>query len=127
MNTNIHLTDLHNENRQWGKSLAFYKDEIGSFEKRLAEIIAANTVEDVTAQAEHFQNQFIRQHEVIDTLKHQVNKAEDALVKQIEANPVATEHKTAPDHTDLRNAFETFEKLYTGLKSEFNKFVAQTL
>lgn len=127
METKVHLTDLHTERQTWLKALALSKDEIQSFENRLGEIAKANNQVEVTSMVEHFQNQFIRQREVIDILNHDINVAEAEMAKQVEANPVATEHKTAPDHTALRDRAETFTNLFAELKTEFNKFAAKTL
>lgn len=127
MENKMHLTDLHSEHNTWIKHLDFYKDECSTIQNRLAEIISANNKIEVTAQVEHFQNQLIRQNEVIDILKHDIHKAEAAMAEQVEANPVATDRKTAPDHVELRSQFETFEKLFAELKTEFNTFAAKTL
>lgn len=127
MENKMHLTNLHSERNNWIKHLAFYKDECASIQNRLGEIVSANSKIEVTAQVEHFQNQLVRQNEVIDILKHDIHQAEAAMAAQVEANPVATDRKTAPDHTHLRDQFETFEKLFTELKTEFNTFAAKTL
>lgn len=127
METKVHLTDLHSERQTWLKALALSKDEIESFENRLSEIMKANNQLETTSMVEHFQNQFIRQREVMDILVHDIHTAEAAMAQQVEANPVATEHKTAPDHTELRDRAETFTNLFAELKTEFNKFAAKTL
>jgi hypothetical protein len=127
MEAKIHLTDLHTEKQTWLSALALAKDEIESFENRLSEIVTANNNKEITALVEHFQNQFIRQREVIDIMKHNIHESESALAKQIEANPIASDRKTGPDHTMLRDGMETFDKLFKELKAEFNKFAAKTL
>ncbi|AMS26932.1 hypothetical protein AEM51_07790 [Bacteroidetes bacterium UKL13-3] len=127
METKVHLTDLHTERQTWLKAMALSKDEIQSFENRLSEIVKANNQVEVTSMVEHFQNQFILQREVMDILIRDINASEAAMAKQVEANPVATEHKTAPDHVDLRDRAETFTNLFAELKAEFNKFAAKTL
>ncbi|MES2778618.1 MAG: hypothetical protein V4651_01855 [Bacteroidota bacterium] len=127
MDTKVHLTDLHTEKQNWLSALALSKDEIESFENRLEEIAKANNQVEITSKVEHFQNQFIRQREVMDILVHDIHAAESAMAHQVEANPVATEHKTAPDHTELRDRAETFTNLFAELKTEFNTFAAKTL
>jgi hypothetical protein len=127
MENKIHLTDLHTERKNWLNILSFTIDEMDSMKNRLAEIVAANNKTETTAKAEHFQNQFILQRDVLDVLRHDINETENEMVKQIEANPVATDHKTAPDHTALRERMDTFERLFNELKQEFNTFAAKTL
>lgn len=127
METKVHLTDLHNERNNWNQSIAFWKDDMASMQNRLETIASANSKTEVTAQVEHFQNQFIRQREVLDILKHDIHEAEAEMARAVEANPVATDRKTAPDHANLRDQVVTFEKLYAELKTEFNTFAAKAL
>src|SRR6478735_5136661 len=119
MENKMHLTDLHEERRNWLNILLFTIDEMDSMRNRLSEIVLANNKSETTAQAEHFQNQFILQRNVLDILRHDINETEIEMAKQIEANPVATDRKTAPDHASLRERMDTFERLFNELKQEF--------
>jgi Asp-tRNA(Asn)/Glu-tRNA(Gln) amidotransferase C subunit len=127
MEAKKHIADLHTEHLEWLSKLVFYKEEIQSFNNRLGEIVKANTIKDVTAQAEHFQNQFIRQNEVIDELRHEIKAHENVLTKQVEANPVASDHRVSEDHSVIRDKVVTFEKIYGELKQEFTKFLSKSL
>jgi hypothetical protein len=77
------------------------------------------------AQLEHFQNQFIREREVIDELRHDIKQEENLLEKEMKDHPVAIEHRYFKDHVELRGRFETFEKLYRELKQEFQRWLVQ--
>ena len=127
MEAKKHISDLHSEHIEWLNKLSFNKDEIQSFNKRLAEVINANNVKEVAVNVEHFQNQFIRQNEVIDELRHEIKQYENSLVMQVEANPVAADHRLIVDHPQLRDQMEIFEKIYNDLKMEFNHFLTKTL
>lgn len=127
MEAKTHISDLHSEHIEWLNKLAFDKDEIQSFNKRLGEVIKANNSTDVAAHVEHFQNQFIRQNEVIDELRHDIKQYENSLATQVEANPVASDHRFAVDHPGLRDQMDTFEKIYKDLKNEFTSFLGKTL
>lgn len=127
MEAKKHVTELHSERTEWINKLQFFKDDIAALKNRLEEIVALNSKNDIRAQVEHFQNQFIRQLEVNDELRHQINREEQAFVAAESKNPVATDHKTAPDHTHLRDQVETYEKLFKELRTEFNSFVSKTL
>ncbi|MCB0786643.1 MAG: hypothetical protein KDC02_20845, partial [Flavobacteriales bacterium] len=63
-----HINDLHFEHQVWLNNLRFYKDEIAIFEHRLEDVVTRNTDREFLAQVEHFQNQYIREKEVIDEL-----------------------------------------------------------
>ena len=55
------LYDVHQEHAEWISKLNFYKDDIKIFNTRLEEIVSKNNGEEVLAEVERFQNQFIIQ------------------------------------------------------------------
>jgi spore cortex formation protein SpoVR/YcgB (stage V sporulation) len=128
MNTNQeYLTTLHAEHNEWIKDLEFYKDEIASFENRLGEVALKNTHDSVLAPLEHLQNQFIREKEVIDILRHDIKADRKKLTHMVESNNVATDHRKTDDHSDLRERMDTFLKIYGDLKHEVTHFLAEVL
>jgi hypothetical protein len=66
----VHIADLHSDHKLWLNALGFYKQGVGLLENRLADIARRNTAQEVMAELEHFQNQYIRQKEVIDTVRN---------------------------------------------------------
>lgn len=122
-----YLKTLHAENVEWSKSLGFYSDELRSFELRLSEVVIANTGTEVLSQAEHFQNQFIRQREVIDILNHEMNVGEDKILEEVKNNDVATDHRKMEDHSELRDQMQAFEKIYREMKAEFIEYLSKVL
>lgn len=126
MESRKHLTDLHAEHNEWINALKFYKDDLSALNNRLQELVVNNSKVEILAQIEHFQNQFIRQSEVIDILVHDIKAEENNIVKNIQANPTASDHRSAPDHSELRDRYQTFEKLFKELREEFNTFASRT-
>jgi len=124
-NSQVHLTDLHNEHVEWNKRIAFYRDEISSFENRLSDIVKSNTKTEVLAPLEHFQNQFIRQKQVMDNLEHDINAYETIITNIAKENNVATDRKRTEDHTELRERMSQFDKLFGELKDEFAKYLSE--
>jgi CBS-domain-containing membrane protein len=122
-----YIGDLHFDNMEWLNALQFYKEEIGIFERRLEEIVRRNNKHDVMAELEHFQNQFIREREVIDELRHDVKTSENLLEKEVKDHPVAIDRRYFIDHSDLRDRYQTFEKLYGELTAEFRTWLAKRL
>jgi len=125
--TQKYLKDLHSDHSEWIQNLQFYRDEIKTFKHRLEEIITQNTKMEVTANVEHFQNQFIRQNEVIDELIHDINAEEKKLVENVQNNAVATDHRKMDVNEKLVDQMTTFVKIYSELKTEFNRFASDTL
>ena len=121
----IYLKDLHFEHKVWLNELKFYKDEITIFEHRLEEVVSKNTGQDVLAKLESFQNQFIREREVVDELSHKIKLSESAKAKYAQEHPIAIDHHYFEDHTDLRDEMNRFRELFAELKSAFLKFLAE--
>ncbi|MCB9184482.1 MAG: hypothetical protein H6591_11245 [Flavobacteriales bacterium] len=122
-----YIADLHFDHMEWINALKFYKDDIAILEHRLEDIVRRNNKQEVMAELEHFQNQFIREREVIDELRHDIKQHENMLEKESKDHPVAIEHRYFTDHTELRDRFQTFEKLYRELKSEFHQWLVQRM
>ena len=120
----VHLQDLHSDHQLWLNTLRFCKDEITIFEHRLEDIAKRNTVTEVMAELEHFQNRYIREREVIDELRHDIKQHENHLEKFAIEHPVAVDHVLFTDHSGLRDRLSTFEKLYHELKVEFMRWLA---
>lgn len=116
--------ELHGEHSQWLSTLQFAKDELAVLEHRLAEIVQRNNKQEVMAQVEHFQNQFIREHEVVDELRHAVNEHDQFLQKEATERPDTITHRRFGDHTELRDRMATFDKLFAELRAEFQRWLA---
>ncbi|MCC7297314.1 MAG: hypothetical protein IT244_03180 [Bacteroidia bacterium] len=127
MSEQKYIHELHNDHKMWLSEITLAQDQLKSFTGRLEEIARANTSTDVLAHVEKFQNQFIREHEVMDTLIHDIRKHENELVANVTGNTVAVDHRKVSDNTSLREGMETFQKLFAELKNEFMAFVAKTL
>lgn len=121
----VHISDLHSDHAIWLNALVFYKQEIGLLEGRIAEIATRNNAPDVMADLEKFQNRYIRQKEVIDTLRNKINHHVDELTREYKERPVAIDHRLFADHTGLREEMATFEKLYQELKEELYRWLAK--
>lgn len=122
-----HITTMHAEHVEWNKELNFARDEMESFKNRLSEIAQRNTSTDVLAKLEQFQNQIIRQNEVADQIEHEINVHEDQLVANAKANTVAVDHRQLPDHSGLRAQMETFRNLFSEMKDNLTRFLAESL
>ncbi len=125
-NTKKYLHELHNEHREFNAQLDFVVDELKTYTHRLEEVVAANNKQEILQQVEHFQNQFIRHKEVIDELKSMIHHSEKGLAQIAEENNVATDHRKTDDHAELRNQMESFNKIYSELKTEYLAFLAKT-
>jgi len=120
-----YLHELHLENTTFKKSLEFFQDELVTFNNRLEEIAKANTKIEVLREVEKYQNQFIRQNEVIDEILSALSKDEHRLFLEAEKNNVATDQRKTEDHISLRNEFSVFEKIYSEMKMNYTEFLSK--
>lgn len=119
----ITIPKLHLEYRLWMNELAFYKEEICIFENHLEILVNKNSDVVARAQIEHFQNQFIREKEVIDELRHKLHISERQLAGFVkELSGLGLESIKMDNHCNLRDDMKTFRKIYTELKEEFRHF-----
>lgn len=126
MKTNIYQ-EQHQDHAKWLSEISFFADEIKVFKKRLEELAQANTGKDIMANIEHFQNQFIIQKENLDILKHEIMLGEKKVEAGFDKKHNASDHKKGAVHGNEKEHIESFEKVFTELKNDFDKFLAQHL
>jgi len=115
----------HEENKEWTSKLTFYKDEIKILTGRVEELASKNTSNDVMIGVEHFQNQLIIQRNNIDEILHLVKLNEEALIAEVNSNPVAVDHRKVEYHAKEKDMVESFEKNFNELRAEFNEFASK--
>ncbi|MDP3927890.1 MAG: hypothetical protein Q8R57_02605 [Bacteroidota bacterium] len=126
MENKAHLPEAHAKMIEWVKELAFYKDELKTFQNRLEEVVKGNNKQEVLAEVEHFQNQFIRQNEVVDTLRHDFKQFDNKIAESVLNNPVASDRRSIEIPAELIDQHDMFLKIYKELKTDFEKFLAKT-
>ncbi len=119
------IINQHHENQDWLSRLNFYKEEIEILKERLSEVTLKNNAPDVLAKVEHFQNQFIIKRNNIDELVHAIKVNENTLVREIQKNEVASDHRTAEYHEEESDFLYYFESNFATLRAEFNHFISK--
>lgn len=117
---------LHYDHQLWNNELKFYIDEVRIFESYLEEFVVKAKPEhrDLMADFEHFQNQFIRQKEVLDELRHDIRLREQKLSKDIQQGVRMTD-KDKIEYQEMKDRMITFRKIYRELKLEFYMFMTK--
>jgi len=119
------IYDQHQIHQDWLSRLQFYKEEIYILKERLQEITSKNSSKEALAKAEHYQNQFIVQRNNIDELVHSIKVHEDKIVQEIEKNPIAVDHRKVDNHIEEEDFMSYFEKNFSELRAEYNRFSAE--
>jgi hypothetical protein len=119
------MADLHFENDMWLNAIKFYNDELVIFENRLAEVSSRNSSVEVKAQIERFQNQFIRERDILVQLRHDIKSSENELIQYAKDKPVAVDHVYFRNHTGLEDRMNTFVTIWKELRSDYMRFLKE--
>lgn len=119
----IHLSDLHFEHTLWLNELKFAEDEIRIYEHYLEDLVKRHDEKEMLKQLEHYQNQFIKEKEIIDILKHDIGSHEHVLASFIKKHPDSFDNYHQEDHGELRNRMVQFRNIFGGLKARFHQFL----
>lgn len=114
------ISSQHFEHKVWTNQLKFYADEIKIYEHQLEDLVKKN-IKDMLPRLEHFQNNFIRQKEVLDKLLRDIKVHEHELVLAVN-NDQELSRSNRNAHEKYREEMVMFEKLYAELKADFLKF-----
>lgn len=117
-----HINNLHSDAL---RSLDFYKQEITILTKRLEEIAADNTGHEATEKVEHFQNQFLIQHNNIDELKHRMHENLNKIENQVKDSAGFISQSSAAENVELYDQYLTEEKIINEVRQEFNRFASK--
>ncbi len=117
-NSNMHFEHVH-----WKRELAFWEDELKSFNNRLSELVIRWTDKDVLAQLEHYQNEFILHGGVIEDLQESIEEHETRIAGQSKTGTDVLDTQMAKKHIEFRNRIETQREIYAELKKEFFRFL----
>jgi hypothetical protein len=108
----------------WLEEIDFYKGELKKMNRQLELFIPTFYSQDFAACVEQFQNRFIRQHEVIDILRHNV-KAHENQIQRLHILPTpALREMVEKAHGQLRDEVIIFIGLFIELEQDFNDFLA---
>lgn len=119
----VRISDLHFDHKLWMNELKFFEMQMDVFEGRLEEIVLNLTDGMALAEVEAFQNQIIRQREVIDELKHKFRLREQDLDKFENDKVLESNHILFVDHRKEREEMQIFIKLYQEMREKYMNFL----
>ncbi len=118
----VYVKDLSFDHELWDNEMKYYRNELEIFEHRLEQDVVRLTESEALRNLEHFQNQFIRQNEVLDILNKKVRKNRKNITRSSVGGRIADDNQLVKDYVQLRDEFEVFEKIYFNLKRDFVDF-----
>lgn len=111
----------------WKRELEFYKDDIAVLRKRLGEVAAKNTAQNVMAEVEHFENKFKILDVHIDELLHDIQIKSDELSSQASTQARYINVKMNDNEVKLEDLMLTTSKDFMDTKNSYYKFLAKVL
>ncbi|MEX1382474.1 hypothetical protein, partial [Lutibacter sp.] len=83
------------------------------------------TKKEMLVQLEHYQNQFILQDEVINTLQEDIHIHEISIAAASKKGKDLLDTALVKKHIEFRNRMEVQRHIYRDLKKEFFKFLTK--
>ncbi len=127
MQLQTELSELHAEHDEWQEKIRAYRHEIHEMNTSLEVIVSKNPSTEDLVKVEHFQNQLIRQREVLDITRHKFKQHENLIEAKEENQDLhnINEQRLLENHQMYRQELNDFEKIFNDLKQEFNMFTAK--
>lgn len=117
------LDYFHTDHLRWRNELEFARQELGMYNSRLEQLVVRTINKETLADIEHFQNQFIRERDVIDTLLHHVGLAIKDTATLAQDPGTLAGHFDMQKHLKLGDEMVMFSRLNADLRYSFNKFL----
>ncbi len=115
------LMEMKSEHDLWQNKIQFYRGEIKQLNSHLGDIANLGSSMDIMPLVEHFQNQFIRQKEVLDIIRHEFKEHEN-LIEKVE-NEQAVKENIQKLHFNQREKLAQFERIFKELQVEYTLFL----
>lgn len=114
------------ESEEWGRLLAFLKQENVFYKSRLAEIVSTTDDEDVITQAEKFNEDFLAQDRIIKFLTEELKNQNDLLQKDLYLDGQLV-NDMMRHQKKLKTDVEKAEEIFSGAKKNFSGFLNSLL
>lgn len=115
---------LETEHFKWLKALDLYKQQLVVMEKEIIEFVASKPPRTLAPRIEQFQNQFIRQREVLDILKHNIKSHENEIERMTNFALEYLRDRVTREHIKLKSEFKRFVELFMEMEQDFHDFLA---
>jgi len=124
METTTSAASIEKEHFIWLKHLDFYKTQLNLMEKELQGFAKESASKKVAPRIEQFQNQFIRQREVIDLLRHNVKQHENEIERMTRFALEYLRDRVTKDHISIKSEYKRFVELFIEMEQDFHDFLA---
>lgn len=120
----LELKQLQYETDTWKRALAFMSEENIRLKHRLAEVLKDKFEPDLLIWAEAFQNNFIKEDDIIALLHNDIANFDKLLVRELfEDGAIVADVKKRVK--GIRAHINTAERDFNKLKLEFNNYLTE--
>ena len=113
-------TTLETEHLTWLKHLTFYKAQLQVMESEISDFVKSKPPKLLMPKVEQFQNQFIRQREVIDELRHKVKAHENEIERMTNFALEYLRDRVTREHIVIKAEYKRFLELFLTLEQDFH-------
>lgn len=117
------ISPSHFEHTLWMNELKFFYDEVKIYEQQLEKLVKKRE-KDMMPRLEQFQNNFIRQKEVLDQLIRDIKVHEQKLAWSFQDDKNIEESQDKA-HDKMRDEIDIFRKIFGQLKKQFYDFLIE--
>ncbi|HEX5002500.1 MAG TPA: hypothetical protein VFW78_08375 [Bacteroidia bacterium] len=121
------ISSLLREHTGWQNKISNFKTELNGLNDELGNSLLKIAPRDVPAHAEHFQNQFILQKEVLDILRHDLKQYENLLEANLEKPGKNPDIEIESERNRLKERLSDFGRIFDELRSEYIGFTRESL
>ena len=122
MDTKEQLAGMHSEHAEWQNKILEYRNQLNSLNENLESIVLKAPPREISPEVEQFQNQFIRQNEVLDIMRHDFKQYENGIeFAQKNLNAEALDKLNNERKINLER-LNDFDRIFNDLKIEYRKF-----
>ncbi len=119
----LKLKQLNHESDTWKRVIAFMLEENVHLKNRLSEVLKNDITDDSLGSLEIFQTSFIKEDQMIISLKNEVLELDKLLIREIfEDGNVEKKLNNKMQH--LRKQIEEAEQNFSSLQKSFNNYLS---
>ena len=123
----LYNAQMEFEHQQWKREIAFWQEEVRSFNTRFSELITRWADKNILGKIKEYQKEFIIHGGFIDDLNEIFAAQEKQLTHQYDTGKPDSDLEIIERHRKLKNLMNTERETYAKLKKEVFAFLGDNL
>lgn len=123
----LYNAQMEFEHQQWKREIAFWQEEVRSFNTRFSELITRWADKNVLEKIKEYQKEFIIHGGCIDDLNEMFTAQEKQLSHQYDTGKPDSDIEIIERHFELKDRMNAERETYAALKNEVFDFLGDNL